>query len=106
MRRRSRGRSISPARGPLPLSCTHAGVAESGGWTPAADERRSSRGAGCGGGGELTPTTMRAVVLRAAGGPEQLVYEQVVTPAPGPGEALVRVHGAALTRDELAWPVD
>jgi NADPH:quinone reductase-like Zn-dependent oxidoreductase len=54
----------------------------------------------------LTPTTMRAVVLRAAGGPEQLVYEQVATPAPGPGEALVRVHGAALTRDELEWPVD
>jgi len=54
----------------------------------------------------MTPTTMRAVVLRAAGGPEQLVYEQVATPAPGPGEALVRVHAAALTRDELEWPVD
>jgi NADPH:quinone reductase-like Zn-dependent oxidoreductase len=54
----------------------------------------------------MTPTTMRAIVLRAAGGPEQLVYEQVATPAPGPGEALVRVHAAALTRDELEWPVD
>ena len=49
---------------------------------------------------------MRAVVLRAAGGPEQLVLEQITTPAPGPGEALVRVHAAALTRDELEWPVD
>ena len=49
---------------------------------------------------------MRAVVLRAAGGPEQLVCEQVATPAPGRGEALVRVHAAALTRDELEWPVD
>jgi NADPH:quinone reductase-like Zn-dependent oxidoreductase len=54
----------------------------------------------------MTPTTMKAVVLHAAGGPECLVYEEVATPAPGPGEALVRVHAAALTRDELEWPVD
>ena len=54
----------------------------------------------------MTPTTMRAVVLRAAGGPEQLVCEQVATPVPSPGEALVRVHAAALTRDELEWSVD
>ena len=54
----------------------------------------------------MTSTTMRAVVLRAAGGPEQLVLEQITTPAPGPDEALVRVHAAALTRDELEWPVD
>jgi NADPH:quinone reductase-like Zn-dependent oxidoreductase len=54
----------------------------------------------------MTPTTMRAVFLRAAGGPEQLVYEQVATPAPGPRQALVRIHAAALTRDELEWPVD
>ena len=50
--------------------------------------------------------TMRAVVLRAPGGPEQLVCEQIATPAPGPGEALMRVHVAAITRDELEWPVD
>ena len=49
---------------------------------------------------------MRAVVLRAAGGPEQLVLERIPVPAPGPGEALVRVYAAALTRDELEWPVD
>jgi NADPH:quinone reductase-like Zn-dependent oxidoreductase len=49
---------------------------------------------------------MRAAVLRAAGGPEQLTVEQLSTPAAGPGEALVRVHAAALTRDELEWPVD
>jgi NADPH:quinone reductase-like Zn-dependent oxidoreductase len=54
----------------------------------------------------MTPTTMHAVVLRAAGGPEQLVYEEVAAPAPRRGEALVRVHAAALTRDELEWPVD
>ncbi len=35
-----------------------------------------------------------------------MVCEQVGTPTPGPGEALVRVHAAALTRDELEWPVD
>ena len=54
----------------------------------------------------MISATMRAVVLRAAGGPEQLVCEQVATPTPGRGEALVRVHAAALTRDELEWPVD
>jgi NADPH:quinone reductase-like Zn-dependent oxidoreductase len=54
----------------------------------------------------MTSTTMRAAVLRAAGGPEQLVLEQIPVPAPGPGEVLVRVYAAALTRDELEWPVD
>ena len=49
---------------------------------------------------------MRAVVLHAAGGPDRLGLEQVTIPAPAPGEALVRVHAAALTRDELEWPVD
>ena len=52
------------------------------------------------------PTTMRAVRLRAAGGPEQLALEQIETPRPAQGEALVRVHAAAITRDELEWPVD
>jgi NADPH:quinone reductase-like Zn-dependent oxidoreductase len=32
--------------------------------------------------------------------------EEVARPAPGPGEVLVRVHAAAITRDELTWPVD
>lgn len=49
---------------------------------------------------------MRAVRLRAQGGPEQLAIEQIATPAPAAGEALVRVHAAAITRDELEWPVD
>ena len=52
------------------------------------------------------PKTMRAVLLRAAGAPDQLVHAQVATPAPGRGEALVRVYAAALTRDELECPVD
>jgi NADPH:quinone reductase-like Zn-dependent oxidoreductase len=49
---------------------------------------------------------MRVVRLRAAGGPEQLVVEDADRPRPGPNEALVRVHAAAITRDELNWPVD
>ena len=49
---------------------------------------------------------MRVVRLRAPGGPDQLVVEEVERPAPGPAQALVRVHAAAITRDELEWPVD
>jgi NADPH:quinone reductase-like Zn-dependent oxidoreductase len=49
---------------------------------------------------------MRAVRLHAPGGPDQLVYEEVERPQPGAGEVLVRVHAAAITRDELEWPVD
>jgi NADPH:quinone reductase-like Zn-dependent oxidoreductase len=37
---------------------------------------------------------------------EGLKVEEIETPSPGPGEVLVRVHAAALTRDELTWPVD
>jgi NADPH:quinone reductase-like Zn-dependent oxidoreductase len=40
------------------------------------------------------------------GGPASLAYEELETPSPGPGEALVRVHAAAITRDELDWPAD
>lgn len=32
--------------------------------------------------------------------------EQIAVPELGPGEALVEVHAAAITRDELTWPVD
>jgi NADPH:quinone reductase-like Zn-dependent oxidoreductase len=49
---------------------------------------------------------MRVVRLRAAGGPEQLAVEEADKPRPGPMEALVRVHAAAITRGELDWPVD
>src|SRR5438876_9686914 len=45
---------------------------------------------------------MRAVRLY----PEGLVLEEVARPEPGPGEVLVRVHAAAITRDELTWPTD
>ena len=49
---------------------------------------------------------MQAVRLHAPGGLGGLVYEQLETPRPRAGEALVRVHAAAITRDELDWPVD
>jgi NADPH:quinone reductase-like Zn-dependent oxidoreductase len=35
-----------------------------------------------------------------------LKVEESETPSPAPGEVLVRVHAAAITRDELQWPVD
>jgi len=47
-------------------------------------------------------STMRAVRLH----PEGLVQEALEVPRPEPGGALVRVHAAAITRDELTWPVD
>jgi len=43
---------------------------------------------------------MRAVRLHDSG----LVIEEIEVPAPQDGEALVRVHAAAITRDELTWP--
>ena len=49
---------------------------------------------------------MRVVLLRAPGGPEQLAIGEADRPRPGPAEALVRVHAAAITRGELEWPVD
>lgn len=51
------------------------------------------------------PATMRAIRLKDEG-LDGLVTEQTATPAPGAGEALVRVHAAAITRDELEWPTD
>jgi NADPH:quinone reductase-like Zn-dependent oxidoreductase len=52
------------------------------------------------------PGTMQAVRLQSAGGPAGLVAEMLQTPRPGPGEMLVRVCAAAITRDELDWPVN
>jgi NADPH:quinone reductase-like Zn-dependent oxidoreductase len=45
------------------------------------------------------------MALRAhtRGGPERLVFEQAPAPVPGPGEALVAVHAAAITFAELTW---
>lgn len=57
-------------------------------------------------GDDAPAATMRAVRLRSEGGPEALELERVGTPPLREGEALVRVHAAAITRDELTWPVD
>jgi NADPH:quinone reductase-like Zn-dependent oxidoreductase len=43
-----------------------------------------------------------AVRLRDDG----LKVEEIETPSPGPGEVLVRVQAAAITRSELEWPSD
>lgn len=50
--------------------------------------------------------TMSAVRLVSPQGIDGLAIEQVEIPPVGSGEALVRVHAAAITRDELEWPVD
>jgi NADPH:quinone reductase-like Zn-dependent oxidoreductase len=50
--------------------------------------------------------SMRAVRLHGSGGADDLALEDVAIPQLGSGEVLVRVHAAALTRDELEWPVD
>jgi NADPH:quinone reductase-like Zn-dependent oxidoreductase len=52
------------------------------------------------------PSTMRAVRLHGADGAGALELDTVPVPDVGAGEALVRVHAAAITRDELEWPVD
>jgi NADPH:quinone reductase-like Zn-dependent oxidoreductase len=51
------------------------------------------------------PQTMKAIRLHGPG-VEGLRHETIDTPSPKPGEALVEVHAAAITRDELEWPVD
>jgi NADPH:quinone reductase-like Zn-dependent oxidoreductase len=45
---------------------------------------------------------MKAVRLHEDG----LRLEEQPEPEPEPGEVRVRVHAAAITRDELTWPVD
>jgi NADPH:quinone reductase-like Zn-dependent oxidoreductase len=53
-----------------------------------------------------SPTRMRAIRLHREGGPEELRLDRIDTPLPESGEVLVRVHAAAITRDELEWPLD
>lgn len=51
---------------------------------------------------------MKAVLFRQHGGPEVLEYTDFPTPEPKPGEALVRLHAAALNRMDVmvrnGWP--
>jgi zinc-binding alcohol dehydrogenase/oxidoreductase len=44
---------------------------------------------------------MKAIRLHELGGPENLVYEDVPDPEPGPGEVVVRLSGAALNRRDV-----
>jgi NADPH:quinone reductase-like Zn-dependent oxidoreductase len=50
--------------------------------------------------------SMRAIRLHQPAGPEGLSLDRIERPRIRDGEALVRVHAAALTRDELDWPAD
>jgi NADPH:quinone reductase-like Zn-dependent oxidoreductase len=54
----------------------------------------------------MMTTAMRAIRLHTPNGPAGLVLKELDIPVPGVGEVLVRVHAAAITRDELDWPVD
>jgi NADPH:quinone reductase-like Zn-dependent oxidoreductase len=51
------------------------------------------------------PTSMAVVRLHSPS-LSGLAFEEIETPRPGDGEALVEVHAAAITRDELDWPLD
>ena len=46
---------------------------------------------------------MKAVRMHKKGGPEELIYEDAPKPAPGTGDALVRVYACAITPYELSW---
>jgi NADPH:quinone reductase-like Zn-dependent oxidoreductase len=46
---------------------------------------------------------MKAICLRARGGPEALAYEEAPQPPPGEGEVLVRVHAAGVIHTELSY---
>jgi NADPH:quinone reductase-like Zn-dependent oxidoreductase len=54
----------------------------------------------------VVESSMRAIRVHADDGGTRLVEERLDVPQPGPGEALVRVHAAAITRDELDWPAE
>src|SRR2546425_6960978 len=44
---------------------------------------------------------MRAIVIKAPGGPEVLEVGEIPDPRPGPGELLVRVRAAGVNRADL-----
>ena len=47
--------------------------------------------------------TMKAARLHRRNGAEGIIYEDAPRPDPGEGDALVRVHAAAITPTELTW---
>ncbi len=46
---------------------------------------------------------MKAIRIHRRGGPEALVYEDAPVPEIGNGEALIKVHAAAITPTEFTW---
>ena len=55
----------------------------------------------------MQPETRLAVRLHPPGaGPRELRVEELPVPAPEPGDVLLQVRAAAITRDELSWPTD
>lgn len=55
----------------------------------------------------MQPETRLTVRLHEPGeGIANLAVEELPVPEPGAGEVLVRVYAAAITREELTWPVD
>ena len=50
------------------------------------------------------PSTMPALRVYELGDPAGVREERLPTPSPADGELLIRVHAAAITRDELEWP--
>ncbi len=49
----------------------------------------------------MTPTTMKAAVIREPGAPEVLAIEELPVPQPAPGWVLIRVKAFGLNRSEL-----
>ena len=47
------------------------------------------------------PTTMKAVVIKGAGGPEVLTLTDVPVPAPKAGEVLIKVAAAGVNRPDV-----
>jgi NADPH:quinone reductase-like Zn-dependent oxidoreductase len=56
--------------------------------------------------GVTSATVMDAIRLHPPGTIEALALERIGIPRVGAGEALMRVHAAAITRGELEWPAD
>jgi NADPH:quinone reductase-like Zn-dependent oxidoreductase len=75
------------------------------GWGTSRSARRSTCEYPGGGGLVVVPRTMEAIRLHAPG-VGGLRNETIDTPSLQLGEALVEVHAAAITRDELEWPLD
>jgi NADPH:quinone reductase-like Zn-dependent oxidoreductase len=55
---------------------------------------------------QSVPATMQAIRLHAPGGIDSLRLDTIEVAHPREGEVLIRVHAAAITRDELDWPTD